>query len=105
MICASTATQMDAVCDDQQSESQALSSGPPVPKRKRVLIADDSVVFLGALGMKLRNHGYDVILCPEAARVAAVARSEKPDLILLDINFPPDPAHAQGEVWDGFLVL
>jgi DNA-binding response OmpR family regulator len=32
-------------------------------------------------------------------------RRLKPDLILLDINFPPDVAHGGGIAWDGFLIL
>src|SRR5207237_4674832 len=39
-----------------------------------------------------------------AAAVSAVRR-QKPDLILLDISFPPDVAHGGGVPWDGFLIL
>jgi CheY-like chemotaxis protein len=74
-------------------------------RRKKVLIADDSLVFLGALSMKLRRHGYDVAICQQGARIVSIARIEKPDLILLDINFLPDPAHGTEEAWDGLLVL
>ena len=76
-----------------------------LPRRKKVLIADDSLVFLGALSMKLRNHGYDVVVCQQGARIVSTARSEKPDLILLDINFPVDRTQGEEESWDGLLVL
>jgi DNA-binding response OmpR family regulator len=36
--------------------------------------------------------------------LAAIARL-KPDLILLDLNFPPDVANGGGLAWDGFLIL
>ena len=39
-----------------------------------------------------------------AAAVSAV-RQEKPDLILLDLSFPPDVAHGGGVAWDGFLIM
>ena len=70
-----------------------------------MLIADDSLVWLTALSMKLRSHGYDVVVCRQGARIVSAARSEKPDLILLDINFPPDVENGGEEAWDGLLVL
>jgi DNA-binding response OmpR family regulator len=39
-----------------------------------------------------------------SAAVAAIGRL-KPDLILLDINFPPDVAQGGGLGWDGFMIL
>jgi CheY-like chemotaxis protein len=77
----------------------------PSQRRKKVLIADDSLVFLGALSMKLRSNGYEVVVCQQGARIVSTARSEKPDLILLDINFPPDRTNGEEESWDGLIVL
>jgi DNA-binding response OmpR family regulator len=55
--------------------------------------------------MKLKSYGYDVITADDgSAAVAAIGRL-KPDLILLDLNFPPDVAHGGGLGWDGFLIL
>ncbi|MGH7967652.1 MAG: response regulator, partial [Limisphaerales bacterium] len=34
-----------------------------------------------------------------------IVRRDHPDLILLDINFPPDVSHGGGVAWDGFLIL
>ena len=35
----------------------------------------------------------------------STVRKEKPDLILLDLSFPPDVAHGGGVAWDGFLIM
>ena len=32
-------------------------------------------------------------------------REKRPDVILLDINFPPDVAHGGGVAWDGFVLI
>jgi len=55
--------------------------------------------------MKLRAYGYDVMTAEDGSAAVAVIRRLKPDLILLDLNFPPDVAHGGGLAWDGFLIL
>src|SRR5437016_5217011 len=73
--------------------------------RKVILVVDDNLVFQKAMLMKLRGCGYDVMTAEDgSAALAAIARL-KPDLILLDLNFPPDVAHGGGLGWDGFLIL
>jgi CheY-like chemotaxis protein len=69
------------------------------------LIADDNLVFLKALSMKLRNNGYEVLTTQDGAGTVHLARTGRPDLILLDINFPPDVAQGGGVSWDGFLIM
>jgi len=105
MICSPTTKQNDGGPGQQGPEHTSSENGPKTAKGKRVLIADDSLVFLGALSMKLRNHGYEVVVCHECARIISMARNERPDLILLDLNFPPDSARGGEENWDGLLVL
>jgi|ERR1043165_1373827 CheY-like chemotaxis protein len=72
---------------------------------KKILIVDDNQVELLALSVKLKARGYDTLLAEDGAAAVSQARREKPDLILLDISFPPDVAHGGGVPWDGFLVL
>jgi CheY-like chemotaxis protein len=74
-------------------------------RRKRVLIADDDCIFLKALSMKLTNNGYEVMTTRDGAGTISLARTGKPDLILLDINFPPDMAKGDGVSWDGLLIM
>jgi len=39
--------------------------------------------------MKLTAEGYDVLTAEDGGGAVNLARREKPDLILLDISFPP----------------
>jgi len=55
--------------------------------------------------MKLHASGYDVLTAEDGSTAVSLARQQKPDLILLDINFPPDVAHGGGVAWDGFLII
>jgi DNA-binding response OmpR family regulator len=73
--------------------------------RKKILIVDDSAVIVAALSLKLRTQGYEVITAADGAAAVSAARRDKPDLILLDISFPPDVGHGGGVPWDGFLIM
>ena len=72
---------------------------------KKILVVDDSPVILKALSMKLRANGYTVFTADEGGAAVSIVRREKPDVILLDISFPPDIAHGGGVPWDGFLIM
>ncbi len=72
---------------------------------KKILIVDDSPVVLKALSMKLNSSGYTAVTAEDGASAVSLARREKPDLILLDVSFPPDVAHGGGVPWDGFLIM
>jgi CheY-like chemotaxis protein len=72
---------------------------------RTILIVDDCIVFLKAMSMKLRGHGYDVVTAVDGAAAVSAVRQVKPDLILLDLNFPPDVAHGGGVAWDGYLIM
>jgi CheY-like chemotaxis protein len=73
--------------------------------KRKILIVDDSVIVLKALSLKLKSKGYDVLTAADGSAAVSTARREKPDLILLDISFPPDVAHGGGVAWDGFLIM
>jgi CheY-like chemotaxis protein len=73
--------------------------------RKTILIVDDSAIILKTLSMKLKSSGYNVLTAPDGASAVSTVRRDKPDLILLDISFPPDVAHGGGVAWDGFLIM
>jgi len=87
------------------SQPASGSSALAIKTGKRVLIVDDSVVILKALSVKLRAKGYEVYTAVDGSEAVSTVRRERPDLILLDINFPPDVAHGGGVAWDGFLIL
>jgi DNA-binding response OmpR family regulator len=71
----------------------------------KILIVDDDAVLLKALTLKLESRGYAVATAVDGADALRALRDEKPDLVLLDINFPPDIAHGGGVPWDGFLLM
>jgi CheY-like chemotaxis protein len=76
--------------------------GPHIPK---ILVADDNVVVLKALSIKLKSVGYEVRTAMDGSTAVSCVRRDRPDLIILDINFPPDVSHGGGISWDGFLIL
>lgn len=55
---------------------------------KRILIADDSAYARGILAFLLRHRGYEVLECEDGERALARARSERPDLVILDAMMP-----------------
>ena len=73
--------------------------------RKKILVVDDSPLILKMMSMKLTQNGYDVVTAEDGGGAVSAVRQEKPDLILLDISFPPDVAHGGGVAWDGFLIM
>ncbi len=78
---------------------------PAAVKLQKILVVDDNAVVLKTLSFKLKSKGYDVSTALDGAEAVSTARREKPDLILLDISFPPDIAHGGGVAWDGFLIM
>jgi two-component system alkaline phosphatase synthesis response regulator PhoP len=77
-------------------DSQAGGTRP-----KKILVVDDNEVILKALSLRLTSKGFQVSTATDGAAAVSVARKEKPDLIVLDISFPPD----LGIAWDGFSIM
>jgi len=71
-------------------------------RAKKILVVDDNEIILKTVSLKLQGAGYQVITALDGAEAVAAARKESPDLILLDIGFPPD---VDGVPWDGFRVM
>lgn len=69
---------------------------------KKILVVDDDKVILSTLARNLKETGYQVVTALDGAQAVAAARKENPDLILLDIAFPPA---VDGVVWDGFRIM
>lgn len=72
---------------------------------KKILVVDDSLLILKVLSLKLTSAGYTVVTAVDGAAAITMARQERPDLILLDISFPPDVAHGGGVNWDAFTLM
>ena len=54
----------------------------------RVLIVDDETAIRLICRLNLRSAGFETLEAPDGASAIALARAERPDLILLDIMLP-----------------
>ena len=56
--------------------------------KKKILIIDDDTKLSRALGIRLRNAGYEVLAAADAPEGLNAALVSRPDLIILDIWMP-----------------
>lgn len=63
--------------------------------RARVLIADDQPDMLEALGLLLRNNGYQVCTVNSPAAIRDALGSSQFDLLLMDLNYARDTTSGQ----------
>lgn len=54
----------------------------------RVLVVDDEPVLAGMVGTYLERAGFEVTLCHSGTEAVELARSEAPDVIVLDLGLP-----------------
>jgi len=54
----------------------------------RILVIEDDPIVQKLLRDTLRPEGYEVVLCSDGAKGLKAALTERPDLILLDVNLP-----------------
>ena len=71
-------------------------------QQKKLLVVDDNDVIVKTVSVKLKSAGYQVFTAMDGAEAVTLVRKEKPDLILLDLGFPPDIG---GVPWDGFRIM
>jgi DNA-binding response OmpR family regulator len=71
------------------------------PDAPRILVVDDDAIVRKTTEMKLKAHGYAVTTAEDGSSAMHAARNERPDLILLDLGFPPEVSIT----WDGFGIL
>ena len=72
--------------------------------KQRILIVDDSPVVLKALEMKLQKAGYATMTALDGSDALEKAGRFHPELVIMDINFPPDISQG-GVTWDGFRII
>lgn len=77
----------------------------PSANSPKILVVDDNPVILKTLSLKLKSASYQVCTALEGAEAVSAVRKEKPDLILLDISFPPDVSFGGSISWDGFSIM
>ena len=85
------------VSPDQATElmnSSAVDGAAQAPRVRTILAVDDNPEGLFALEATLSAAGYRVVTATSGEEALAVARSERPDLILLDVNMPKPDGYA-----------
>ena len=55
---------------------------------KRVLVADDEVHIREVISYKLQNAGLEVIMARDGQEALELAKSESPDLLIVDYQMP-----------------
>lgn len=79
-----------------------MNPSPTSTPAKKILVVDDNEIVIKSITLKLQGAGYQVLTAMDGAEAVAMARKENPDLILLDVSFPPDVGTVP---WDGFRLM
>ena len=75
-----------------------------VTNPKTLLVVDDDRVILKALSSGLSARGFVVLTAQERSEALAATRGSRPDLIIIDVNFPREVGHGSG-AWDGLALM
>ena len=59
---------------------------------RKILIVDDDVDTLRLVGMMLETEGFEIVAAKTGKRSIELARSETPDLIILEVKMPEYPS-------------
>lgn len=79
-----------------------MSVDPSGKPARKILVVDDNEIIIKTITLKLQGAGYQVVTAMDGSEAVAAARKENPDLILLDVSFPPDVTSVP---WDGFRIM
>ena len=78
------AAHVTASLDLSSEQGEAVERGT-MPK---ILLIEDNEQNRDALARRLQRRGYDVIMAADGQQGIAMAQSDLPDLILMDLNLP-----------------
>ncbi len=82
-----------------------MNAETAIPSGKKILVVDDDQIILKTLSIVLVSNGYQVFTATDGPGAVSVVTRERPDLILLDLLFPPDAANVGGALQDGFFII
>ncbi len=71
----------------------------------KILVVDDDPLLVKIVSANLRAGGFTVSTAADGGSALGMIRDTKPDLVLLDVNFPPDVANGGGVAWNGILLM
>lgn len=83
----------------------AMATQSAAPFGGKILVIDDNPIIQRAIYFTLGDQGYEVLMAGEIYDAISVIREEQPDLILLDLSFPPDVMSIGGPLQDGFFFI
>jgi len=92
------------VAEEAPVAAAVVQEEDPFGLNRKILVVDDNTVVLKAFELKLAALGFKVLTATDGSMAVSCARKETPDLIVLDINFPPDVG-SSGLQWDGFNIM
>ena len=73
--------------------------------KKKILVVDDNPVVLKSMAIMLNAAGYHTMVALSGSETIGWLNRERPDLILMDLDFAPDPEYIGGALRDGFLII
>ena len=73
---------------DERASDKVAGRAEPAADRGTVLVVDDDPAALHIIGSQLTRNGYRVIYAENGAKALALARTDWPDAITLDIMMP-----------------
>src|ERR1051325_9317347 len=87
-----------------EPEIEATETSEATGSRKKILVVDDDPIILKTLSFTLKSKGYQVITATDGSQAIGIMRDEEPDMMLLDVSYPPDVASGGSVPWDGFQI-
>ena len=72
---------------------------------RKVLVIDDNPIIQRSVYFTLRDKGFTVLMAGTVSDAFNLIRQQRPDLILLDLNFPVEASDFAGSAWDGFTAI
>jgi CheY-like chemotaxis protein len=90
-----------AFASDEVPATSGTKPPATIGAGQKILVVDDNPVVLKAFELKLQANGFTVMTTSTAGSVVSVAEKAAPELIILDINFPP----SGGSDWSGYTAM
>jgi len=88
----------------EDSSDPGESDAGNIGRNRTILVVDDDLTVLKAFEMKFEALGFRVLTAVDGSAAMALVHQETPDLIILDMIFPPDD-YSYGLQWDGITIM